>query len=887
MLKRDENSRGMLKLNPLSAAIAAAFAYAAAPQVAVAQTDSTDEEAVDLGEFEVTGSRLGRADVEGALPVSVINRDDIDASGFTSVGELLRNTVFNSAGAFRAQSGSSAQGLVAVDLRGLGSQRTLVLIDGRRAPKAPYAPTAQDLNAVPLAAVERIEILKDGAGAIYGSDAIGGVINVITRKDYEGVEVSYQVQSNDREGGDVEQGNVTIGISGDRGNMVIGASYFQRDIIFARDSLFNSPGASFFSNNLIWGEDTDGDGTTDGYVYAPVPGGCPAPTTPGYFITGAGLCGYDFTLVSADEAETGNRGLFTKGFYEINDDWGVTVNASINRATSFGRYAPSLNDVSLTIPIDNAFLDEQAAGIDPNTLSTPIYFYHRFAGLGTRDTTTDANVYDLSGIFEGRIGAVNVEFGARHNEYKFFETGRNFVVLPIVQSYLDSDTYDYTDPLSNSDAVLNSMKATIGRESIWRTEEAFAGFDMPVFEMSGGTAQLAGGFEYRTEEYNDQYDSLSEGGAIGGSAGNSAGTDRTVRALYGEMLLPIMDTLEVSVAARYDDYSDYGSDTSPSVRLRYQPLPDLALRASYSAGFRAPSLDLISQKPAFSAESISNDGPSCVFNGGTFDTSTNTCRNADGSVRQFQINATQIANPDLASEQSDQFSLGVAYQVTSFFDFSLDYYNIQITDRIDTLTPSEILDSLRVGDPVPAAFTVTRGNNNDPNARITNIVFGFANNGELDTSGLDFEGNFSFAMGGLGTIESQLRYVHILEYKIDGGRDQVGDPSLPEYRMTANTRWTWSDLEFSWNMNIIGDQAETTNVQPDGSVSQDGHVPTYVTHDFQLGYTTPWNGTIAVGAINAFGKEPDQRSAFDGRDYNFYLYDQYGTQPYVRYTQRF
>ncbi len=899
MLKRDENSRGLLKLNPLSAAIAAAFAYAAAPQVAVAQDDS-DEEAVDLGEFEVTGSRLGRADVEGALPVSVINRDDIDASGFTSVGELLRNTVFNSAGAFRAQSGSSAQGLVAVDLRGLGSERTLVLIDGRRAPKAPYAPTAQDLNAVPLAAVERIEILKDGAGAIYGSDAIGGVINVITRKDYQGVEVSYQVQGTDREGGDVEQGNVTIGISGERGNMVIGASYFQRDIIFARDSLFNSPGASFFSNNLIWGVDGNengvfdprpvedgGEGDTDGYAYAPVPGGCPAPTTPGYFINpNTGLCGYDFNLVAADEAKTGNRGLFAKGFYEISDDWGVTVNASVNRATSFGRYAPSLNDVALTIPFDNAFLDTAAAGIDPDQLATPIYFYHRFAGLGTRDTTTDANVYDLSGIFEGRIGAVNVEFGARHNEYKFFETGRNFVVLPIVQSYLDNDVYDFTDPLSNSDDVLNSMKATIGRESIWRTEEAFAGFDLPVFDMAGGTAQLAGGFEYRTEEYNDQYDSLSEGGAIGGSAGNSAGTDRTVRALYGEMLLPILDTLEVSVAARYDDYSDYGSDTTPSVRVRFQPLADLTLRASYSAGFRAPSLDLISQKPAFSAEPITNDGPSCEFNGGTYDDAANVCRDEDGNVQQFQINATQIANPDLSSEQSDQFSLGVAYQVSSFFDFSLDYYNISIEDRIDTLSPSEILDALRVGDPVPAAFTVTRAGD-VPTGRITNLVFGFSNNGELDTSGLDFEGNFSFALGGLGMIQSQLRYVHIIDYKVDGGRNLVGDPSLPEYRATANTRWTWSDLEVAWNLNVIGDTAETTNANDDGSVSQDGHVPTYITHDFQVGYTTFWDGTIALGVINAFGKEPDQRSAFDGRNYNFYLYDQYGTQPYVRYTQRF
>ena len=251
----------------LRTAIAAVVASSFSSGAALAQEEEAAAEGTTkLDAIEVTGSRLTRAAVEGALPVSVIDREAIETSGFTSVGELLRNTVFNSTGAFRAQSGSSAQSLVAVDLRGLGSERTLVLIDGRRAPKAPFAPTAQDLNAVPLAAVERVEILKDGASAIYGADAVAGVINIITRKDFEGVEITHQLQGTDRVGGDIEQGSVTIGVNGSRGNIVMGASYFNRDIIFARDSLFNQPGASFFSNNLVWGYDEDGDGETDGYV---------------------------------------------------------------------------------------------------------------------------------------------------------------------------------------------------------------------------------------------------------------------------------------------------------------------------------------------------------------------------------------------------------------------------------------------------------------------------------------------------------------------------------------------------------------------------------------------------------------------------------------------
>ena len=162
-----------------------------APVSAFAQ-DSEGEEAKTLDRIEVTGSRLKRAEIEGAVPVIVIDRASIDATGDVSVADVLRDSTFASFGNFRPQSGSSAQSLATVDLRGLGSGRTLVLIDGRRAPTNPMsASSGSDLNAIPLAAVERIEILSDGASAVYGSDAIGGVVNVILRKDFNGAELRY------------------------------------------------------------------------------------------------------------------------------------------------------------------------------------------------------------------------------------------------------------------------------------------------------------------------------------------------------------------------------------------------------------------------------------------------------------------------------------------------------------------------------------------------------------------------------------------------------------------------------------------------------------------------------------------------------------------------
>ena len=887
------------------------------------------EEATELEAVEVTGSRLGRADIEGALPIATITREEIDRSGFTSIAELLRNTTFNSLGAFRAQSGSSAQALVAVDLRGLGSERTLVLIDGRRAPKAPFLPSAQDLNAVPIAMVERIEVLKDGASAIYGSDAIAGVINIITRKDYSGASLTYQNAGTDRLGGDSKGGQFVAGYTGDRGSLVFGASFFSRDIIFARNSLYNTAGASFFSNNytLVQPVDRNNDGVVDrsdtlptefddfgadgvtgcdpadgpcnpgdplpdagegdlvddvtgNLYYGAVPGGCPVGGDPAFFAYPNALngtdpvlgvnCGYDFNLVAADEAATSNEGVFVKSNYKFTDNWQLNTSGSVSRAGSFGRYAPSLNDNPITIPAaspNNPFGDQD------------IVFYHRFAALGTRDNNTDANVYDLSGILNGEVGEVNVNAGIRHNEYQYYELGTNYVVLPVAEQRIIDGTYDIFDPHGNPADVLGSMKATITRDSIWNTLEYFAEANMPVFDMDGGTAAVAGGVEYRTERYFDQYDSLQENGAIGGSAGNSSGTNRKIKSLYAELFMPVLDELEVSLSGRYEDYNDVGENFAPKLSGRYQPADNMTLRASIGTGFRAPDLSVISALPTFSAESIDNDEPTCQFAGGVWDNPGG----AGSCSIQSQVNTTIISNPQLKAEESDQFSIGFAMDVTSDIDFSVDYYNIAISDRINFISPQTIINRLTTGQAIPAGLGVTR-NPNQLN-RITGVIAGSANEGNFDTSGLDMAFNVKFGLGEFGRLESGLLATYILDYSLDDGRDETGDPAVPQYRATLNNTWRLSEMAVALNANHISDQAE--NVNANGTTS--GHIPSFTTWDLQASYELPFLGgtEFAVGAVNLFGREPSNKSAFDGRDYNFYLYDQYGTQPYVKFTQKF
>lgn len=879
MIEKKESANWPFALSAVAAGVAFAFGTAATG-VASAQDE---EETTQLGTLEITGSRLKRSDIEGALPVTVIDRQQIELSGDITVADLLRKTTFNTFGSFRQQSGSSAQSVVSLDLRGLGSSRTLVLIDGRRAPKAPSAPTLQDLNAIPLAAVERIEILQDGASAVYGSDALAGVVNIILRKDFEGWQISGQLLDTARKGGNGESASIITGTSGKKGNFVVGLSHHFKDIVFARDSLYNTPGASFFSNNYF-GLDTGNFGN--------IPGACNddanTDTGPGYYLvpfasspTGQ-RCAYDFTLVSADEAQVENQSFFTKGTYEINADWSVTTTGSISRASSFGRYAPTPG--FFFVPA--AVMNQQTNG----AINEDSYVYHRFAAVGPRDNKTESNVYDLITEVNGRVGMFDISVGARLNEYQFYEFGSNYVVRPLAELAAADGSYDFVEPLTNDPAVLKGISSVITRDSKWYTEELFGDVSFPLMDMAGGTAQIGVGAEYRKEDYQDNYDSLQEAGVILGSAGNSAGGDRNQKAIYVETLWPVLDVLELQAVLRYDRYSDYGSDVSPKVSFRYQPLDQLTLRGAWGQGFRAPTLDIITQQPSFSAESISNDEATCERNGGVFE--NGQCRPSAGSnnVLQYQVDTTIIANPELESESSDQFSFGAVFQATDWLNFSVDLYNITIDNRIRGITVSELvdLDPVNGGNGFPAGTGITRRDDGFGNDTANDGVFagsidevttGFVNEGKLETMGLDLEANASFDLGGLGNISSTLKGIHVIDYTVDGGRNTAGDDTRPDLRFNWYNSWTMGAFDVAYNTNYIGSQTTNDAVPV--------HIPTYITHDAQVNYKAPFGTTFTVGVLNLFDKEPDSRSAVDGRSYNFFLYDQDGRSPYLKLTHRF
>lgn len=867
----------------LGAGVVAGLAITAAPVLA----QDGEEEAV-RDRIVVTGTRIQRDDLDGALPVQVIDRATIEASGRTSVADLLRNQPINQGGSFRPQSGSSGQSAATLSLRALGAGRTLILIDGRRAPTAPNLGSGQDLNSIPLAAVERIEILSDGASAIYGSDAIGGVVNIITRSDFTGAELMIGVSDPKRPGGETREASAIFGAASDRGQIMAGVSNNRRDIVFQRDREWSRGGASIFSNNFL----------TSGFAFLNNPefgsANVPGCQGEGFFVSGP-RCFYDFTLQAADEAQIENQSMFVRARYDIDNNWSTHLNSSVTRVQSFGRYAPvpsspwlvgGFGAIVLSPGLPNHPATSPAdGGLNPNWQSYQanandiLLLTHRFAANGPRDTSTDAHVYDLDFFVTGTIGDFDVEFGARRVESQYYDLGRNYIVSALAQPQIDSGAYNIYDPFNVPQSVLQSFTATINRDAKFVSREYRAIVSGDLFEMANGPVGFAIGAEYRDEDYADIYDDLQANGNITGSAGNSAFGDRDQWAVYGELLFPLTDALELSVAGRYDDYSDFGSNFSPKVSLRWDPMDGLGFRASYGEGFRAPPLDLLSLQPSFSAASVVHV-PTATFFG-----------NAD-PTQAIQITTFNIANPDLGAETSEQFSMGVVWKPTDWLAMTLDYFSISIDDRVAGIGAQQVLNCLEgTTTNCPPGLSVFGAGASGPDPSLGlgaqfgpagNVQFlqsGFASLGTIDTDGLDIGIRGNFDLNDFGRLRSEINATYLMSQEIDSGANVAGLVGLPRWRAIWANQWNWGDFGAAWNVNYIGSQR-------DAATSLLDRTPSWTTHDLQVSYFAPWNGRFTLGVDNLMDKDPVLDPGF-GRGFNFNLYNGYGRITYLRYVQTF
>jgi len=903
-------------------ALGSIFASAVAlGQAAPADTTTTAAPAPDI-RIEVTGSNIKRVENEGALPVTTITRRDIERSGATTPMELLQLvsannslnavTLGDSVGAvtFSAQTAS---------LRGLGGGRTLVLINGHRVDTfAGELPGVQGVNltTIPLQAIDRVEILKDGASAVYGSDAIAGVINFITRSDYSGAEATAFYGTPTRGGGgDQWQASATLGggnLEKDGWNAFLSAQYseqksldqvsrnfsnssYRPDIGLIGVSPNTSPGHILGSNGLF--------ATVNNASGTPVIANSPALCTPSLYIADFGDCAYDTAAVPGvnmiPHEKTWN--LFGSANYRINADLQAYVTGLYShdethlvvQPTPVGsdfNYGPQGNiPAAITLMPSSPFYPHaiaQDAGID----GEPLDVWYRTVDNGFRDTTDTNENWQIVGGLKGSWHGFDWDgslFYAQGNTTEHVNGGfEDYTrLLPI----LNSGVVNFFGP-NTSDVVALERSANFIGDAFKGTSKNYGGqvkASGDLYELPAGPLAAAVGIEARKEEFEETVDPALENGSISGYGGalkSTGAKDRNQWATFAEINVPIVKTLEGDVAIRYDHYSDFGGTTNPKFSLRWQPSRTVLMRASYGTGFLAPSLYQLFAPTFIGVTQQTSDPVRCPVTGEV------------GVDCQAQFGAAFGGNAHLKPEESEQTSIGIVLEPIPGATFSVDWFKINLSETIvPGISPAAIL-----ADPAQFGNLVTRAppdaNNPDLPGRITQIDQTFINLGAIRLQGLDLEGHYRAPAQSWGRLTFNLSGTYYLKYDVqnpDGSyRGIVGTAFqtattgvIPRWKHYASLIWDlgpWSAMLANTYQTSYTDQ----NPDLDGNPRTVGSLSLW---DLQGSYTGFRNWRLALGVKNLFDRNPpasNQLTSFiSGFDPTYY--DPRGRFVYASVTYKF
>ena len=870
----------MFERDKLSVAVKAALSASALGMASTTLPVWAEDEPAMVEEVVVTGSRIKRAVDDEATPVTVIDANDLQVSGYNSVADVLRNTTYNSFGSYRERSGSAAGQIALVDLRGLGAERSAVLINGRRVPGNPFTgSSAVDLNSIPLSAIERIEILTDSASAVYGADAIGGVINFIMRDDYTGAEIQVGMVRPEARGADEEQIKALFGAASDRGKVIASFEFFERKAIFDGDRDYSSVQINGDSFGDTVGISVGGNtGFAPGFSAAYPIGNCDPSVYAGIFHTPFGVpgegCGFGYADISAQTGSVERYSTFVDASYQLTDVVNVYAENRYSRINSFGRYAPAVGFFAVNEParIENGLTPVAGAN------GQPFSAFHRFVAHGPRDDNAKRDEFDMVLGIEGELadGSITFDAFARHYYYSATEEGNTYIVQSILEDLVASGGYDVLEPLSpaNADAVLASS-ATLTRDLDTKFNQVGITFSGFAFDLPAGPVGWAAGGEWAEEDYNDNYDRQREAGNIIGSAGNSAAGDRARKAAYGELLVPVIEGLEVGAALRWDDYNDFGSAVTPSAHVRFNPTAAnwLVLRASYNEGFKAPSLTNLYSKLSQSFNDVT-DTPQCESQGV-----------APVDCPTFQVENFTGGNTDLQAEKSEAWNFG-AVVTPPFMDglsFSADYFTVDTTDRATQLRLSQLVRFHAEGN-LPPGTEVVRGAPGPAGGlgRLVSITNVITNAAILDITGLDVRAQYNQDFD-IGTVEAQLEWSRFLKYDLQNSADDevidfITEAGYPEDRMNAVVRLTRDAFTVNYAMNFIGSHG-------DGELEDYG---TYMTHDVTLEYRTQWNVDLILGVQNFTDEKPvlDSIGGYDDSVTGI-LYDLAGRRYFARLQYNF
>jgi iron complex outermembrane receptor protein len=773
--------------------------------IGAANAQEGEKQTTTLDRIEVTGSRIKRADIETSQPIFSLSRDDITAQGLTSVGDVIQNITANGS-TLNSTFNNGGNGETRVNLRNLGSDRTLVLVNGRRWVGGTGLGGSVDLNTIPTAAVERIEILKDGASTIYGSDAIAGVVNVILRQNFEGAEANAYIGQFDKGDGTRQAYDFIIGTSGDRFSAMLGYGYVKEEPVMAGDR-YISKEPTYTTGNFF------GSGTSPNGRFALCPGGYNPSThvcTGGQtnFNGGAGTWTYDGAGTPARPYVPGvdaynfapenylltpqeRRSVFGNASVDITDDVRFKTTMTYNERVSEQLLAAMPVVLGLapgaTPLAQNVFISRNS--IYNPTGSDVSRINRRVTETGGRSFNQDVRTFAMTAGFEGTLNFsekyYDWEAGYFRGQNKANNTTFGLFNLIALGQALGPSFRDATGtarcgtaalpiagcvPLNFLGGVggvtpdmLDFVSFTAHDEYSYTQTSYYANISGEVIDLPGGPLGFSFGLEHRTEEGYDSPDALINSGNTTGNARTATAGGYSLDEAYLELAVPVLSDvpfaklLDFSLATRYSDYSNFGDTLNSKFGFRWKPIEDLMVRGNWSEGFRAPSIAELFAGQADSFPTLTDPCNSSEF-GDQTTIAQAQCRAEGvpaGGYRQdsAQIRITVGGNPDLLPEKSESYTFGFVYSPSYVegLDVSLDWWKIKLTDAITTIGGQNIIQQcLDSGGTGPTCSLYTRNAAGDINTLLNTTT----NIGGTKVEGYDLTvgyrlpetewGNFSF-----------------------------------------------------------------------------------------------------------------------------------------------
>ena len=838
-----------------------------------------------IARVEVTGSNIRRAEAETASSVITVNRADIERSGKSTVSELLQTLAVDNQGSVPTNFGNGfAAGAAGISLRGLGTASTLVLLNGRR--MAPYglADDGQkvftDLNVIPTDAVDRIEILKDGASAIYGSDAIAGVVNIILRRSFTGTTVRGLLGITEKMDGEEQNFAVTHGFGDpdkDRYNVLLNFEFKRLNDIPLRERESRehigridlrrwgySAQETLGGTGAITGPNASGS-AINGNVRNPLTnnyynrGNLDAATTgftrlfPGAACSNftshpqgdpGGGCLIDAPLLYNEiQPQQENYSIFGRGTYRITPE--IEGYGEINLYSSKTRSSSTPSTVNANVgypggPVSNADVHLGAGHPDNPYFGSAARLRYLAGDVGPR-------VSDIDGFFTRLLaGAKGSAFNWDYDTSLLFSRStvqndrRGFLQRDVAFALLDpldavnvasalgtSPAYAALPPGTywriaenaglNSPAVYAALSPTIRSDAATKIIQGDFKASREFGQLAGGPIGFAAGLEWRREETELNPTTGTERGNVIGLGYSAYQGARNVFGIYAEALAPILPELELTAAMRYDDYTDVGHNWAPKAGIKWTPSRQVALRATFARGFRAPSA-AENGVGGLAAFSTAADPLRCGLG-------------VEAACSPAAIAVITSPNPDLSPERSKSYNIGVIWDPLPRTSISVDFWKIKRKNEINQeLTDVAIAAGRVARDP----STAEPGVAGDPGA-ITAVLASYVNSAQTEVRGIDLDARHTLRLpNGWGNLALDGKLTYLDEWvrtERDGSsRDFAGTHGncdvtncvgTPDYRANLRASWDRGDWRVSLNANYRG---PIDNVlfkdDPDGCASQ-------------------------------------------------------------------